>query len=180
MSTPLGLSLNLEFITPEKEQEIIEWLDRHPWSNKLSRLTQHYGYEYDYTKKNILPQKTTPLTGPIFEIIQDYMQPDQCIVNEYRRNQGIAPHIDNLAFGPQVISISLGADTVMNFTRDSEQYDCFLPRRSAIMLEGPARYEWKHGIDKTVKYYDPEKGLFTKPLDYRRISLTYRTVNPIK
>lgn len=181
---PEGLSLQLNVITPEKEAEIIAWLDKQTWSTELSRRTQHYGYGYNYRKKDLTPGP--PLTGPIKEIAEIFrtarlMNPEQCIVNEYTRNQGISPHVDNLGFGPIVIGLSIGEDTVMIFERSrpgqgSERFECFLPRRSVVMLSGPARYEWKHSIDKLVTYIDSNGNKVTKPQDYRRISLTYREV----
>jgi hypothetical protein len=48
MTAPQGLTLNFEIITPEKETEIITWLDTQQWSTDLSRRTQHYGHLYNY------------------------------------------------------------------------------------------------------------------------------------
>lgn len=179
---PEGLSLSLNVITPEKEVEIITWLDQQPWSTELARRTQHYGYGYNYKSKDLV--LGVALHGPILEIANHFeksgvMKPEQCIVNEYTRNQGIAPHIDNTSFGPVVIGLSIGAENVMIFTRERpgqpvERFDCFLPRRSVVMLSGPARYEWKHSIEKKVTYIDGNGVKINKPQDYRRISLTYR------
>lgn len=180
---PEGLCLTLDFITEAEEQEIVTWLDTQSWSTALTRRTQHYGYIYDYTRKNVQMTPTTPISGPLERIaerlsaIVNDFKPTQCIVNEYTRSQGIAPHIDNLSFGPIIISISLLADTVMVFTRNSEVFERLLPRRSFVMLSGPARYEYKHSINKNVTYISPTTHLkVTKPHDYRRISLTYRTL----
>lgn len=68
MDIPLGLALQRDVITPEKEAEIITWLDSHEWSNELSRRTQHFGYQYNYKGRNLTPG--TPLDGPILEIAQ--------------------------------------------------------------------------------------------------------------
>ena len=102
------------------------------------------------------------------------MKPTQCIVNEYFRDQGIAPHIDNLGFGPIVIGISISADGVMIFEKGTEIFECFLPRRSMVMLASDARYLWKHSISKRVTYLTDTQEKITKPKDYRRISLTFR------
>lgn len=174
---PEGLFLQHNVITLEKEAKIISWLDSRPWSTELSRRTQHYGYIYNYKGKGLA---TGPVfEGPILEISQmiqksGLMNPAQCIVNEYYRNQCIAPHIDNLVFGPVIMGLSIGSDGVMIFKRNSKTFECFLPRRSLIMLSGPARYEWKHGISKEVTYIDQDGTKLSKPEDYRRISLTFR------
>lgn len=179
-SLPLGLSLQSGVISSDKEEEIIKWLDSKSWSNELSRRTQHYGYGYNYRGKNLTPGPN--MEGPILEIAQmlekvGLMQPVQCIINEYYRNQGIAPHIDNLAFGPTVIGVSIGADGVLVFEKGCERFECFLPRGSIMMMTGPARYEWKHSIDKRVTYKDSNGEIITKLPDYRRISLTFRELS---
>jgi alkylated DNA repair dioxygenase AlkB len=188
---PQGLSLQPDVITSETEANIISWLDNRTWSTEISRRTQHFGFEYNYTHKDLRPG--SPLEGPILEIAHKIeklglMNPTQCIVNEYYRNQGIAPHIDNLVFGPTIISLSIGSDGVLEFTRKNsnnlinenqetlrtDKFECFLPRRSMMMITGPARYEWRHGIDKKVTFSDPDGQKIIKAPDYRRISLTYR------
>lgn len=177
MSIPEGLALQRDVITPEKEAEIITWLDTRQWSMELARRTQHYGYGYDYRRKNLTPGPA--LVGPVLDVAQiieraGLMRPVQCIVNEYTRNQGITAHIDNTNFGPAVIGLSISGDGVMVFQRGTERFECFLPRRSIVMLSGPARYEWTHSIEKKVTYIDDHGMKITKPQDYRRISLTYR------
>lgn len=175
---PQGLSLQPNIFTVEKEKEIIQWLDNQTWSNDLSRRTQHYGYVYNYKSKNITPGR--PIEGPLLEISQmieraGLMKPVQVIVNEYYRDQGIAPHVDNLSFGPTIIGISIGADVTMTFHHNNSViFNCFLPQRSMMMMTGPARYEWKHSIPKSVTYITPDGNKIKKPETYRRISLTYR------
>lgn len=175
---PSGLRLQPGVITPDYEAYVIQWLDAHPWSSALARRTQHYGYEYNY--KGGALTATTPMSGPIAELAEvlrnaGIMDPDQCIVNEYYRNQGIAAHIDSKAFGPVVAGFSIGADTIMTFERSTERFDVLLSRGALMVMEGQARYEWKHGIDKRVTY-EHEGNVIKKPQDYRRISLTYRRV----
>lgn len=172
-----GLSVQLDIMTPETEQGILNWLDTQPWSSALSRRTQHYGFDYNY-KGGAITQGT-PLTGPILEVA-DILQSlqvtfNQCIVNEYTRSQGIAAHVDSVKFGSTIVGFSLGADCVMTFTKAQESVDVFLPRRSVLVMSGESRYEWKHGISKKVTYtHDGVR--VTKPADYRRVSLTYREV----
>ena len=98
---------------------------------------------------------------------------DQCTLNEYAAGQGISSHVDSAkAFGPTVVSISCGSHIVMHFDPEpgvdetwattaenaaaagvpgqapvelKRQY-VLLPRRSAMVITGPARYAWSHGI----------------------------------
>lgn len=181
MPIPSGLYVWPDKITSQQESEIIAYLDSQPWSNELSRRTQHYGTEYDYVRRNLKPKPAPPLSGPILNIANwlkqyNYMNPVQCIVNEYTRSQGIAPHIDREVFGDRVIGLSIGADVMMEFTRGDEIYNAWLPRRSLMVMSGESRSSWKHSIPKRVTYIDPNGTKITKPQDYRRISLTYREI----
>ena len=183
MAIPRGLFVTPNFITEAEEQQLISWLDTQPWSTELIRRTQHYGYQYGYSDGKLQP--TTPIAGPLLMLQQrftalGYTGMTQCIINEYFRAQGIAPHIDRGIFGPVIMGISLGADAVMNFERVTdngvEYYDCFLPRRSLLMLSDEARQQWKHGLRKTVTYLDDQGNKIVKPNEYRRISCTFRSV----
>ena len=180
---PEGLFLTPDFITEAEELELISWLDQQRWSTELSRRTQYYGYQYNYTSRSV--QTTVALSGPLLQLQQKFAAGGhnnltQCIVNEYYRDQGIAPHIDLNIFGPIIIGVSLSADTVMSFERcmnnGTEVFDCFLQRRSLVMLTGEARSQWKHSISRKVTYYDEHGIKITKPGDYRRISCTFRSV----
>lgn len=118
------------------------------------------------------------MEGPILRLAQKFetarlMKPVQCIVNEYFQSQGISAHIDNKNFGPTIIGLSIGADAVMTFKRNSERFDCFLPRRSVVLMSGESRYSWTHEISSN-KSYTVNGQKIVKPEDYRRISLTFR------
>lgn len=185
MSLPQGLTLVPDFVDPSQEVAILTWLDQQPWDTSLKRRTQHYGYRYNYAGHGHAPLvPTTPFSGPILEMAQRLSTtvysggvPTQCIVNEYTRNQGIAAHTDSPMFGPTIVSISLGAPTIMIFShRDGTRIPVPLPQRSLLIMTGPARTEWKHEISPNVRLIYPDGHTETKPGNYRRVSLTYRTV----
>ena len=74
---------------------------------------------------------------------------NQLTVNEYKRGEGIGSHIDTQsAFSDGLISISLGADCVMEFKeqKTGEKKLVHLPPRSMLLMSGPARYSWEHMI----------------------------------
>ncbi len=74
---------------------------------------------------------------------------NQMTVNEYKRGQGIGSHIDTKsAFSDGLISVSLGADCVMEFTEQNTGTKklVHLPPRSLLLMSGPARYSWEHMI----------------------------------
>ncbi|KAF8324566.1 uncharacterized protein EI90DRAFT_3075090, partial [Cantharellus anzutake] len=76
----------------------------------------------------------------------------QIILNLYRPGEGISPHVDLLGrFGDGIIVLSLLSGVVMDFTPEdgasTNAPTClWLPPRSILVLEGEARYQWKHGI----------------------------------
>src|SRR5438309_2089665 len=83
--------------------------------------------------------------------------PDQVIVNEYVRNQGISKHIDCVpCFSDGIAMISLLESWEMVFrdrggrVRVAKRLD----RRSATIMTGPARYEWSHEIP--ARYKEPD------------------------
>jgi len=96
--------------------------------------------------------------------------PSQVIVNEYLPGQGIAPHIDCMpCFGAEIASLSLGGDSTMTFTQTlQEPVSLRLESKSLLILEGEARYRWKHGIPARKFDGDIRRS--------RRVSLTFRTV----
>lgn len=174
-----GLALRPDFITEEEERVLLEHIDAQPWNTALSRRTQHYGYEYNYTDKEA-NKPTTPIPSFCDYLIERLMEqnvlkerPDQLIVNEYNPGQGIALHTDHTKFFEDgIVSISLGASVVMDFSNGfgskALKKSGVLPRRSALSMHGPARYKWRHGIAQRLSDPPPvgKRG--------RRVSLTFR------
>ncbi len=184
MALPSGLTLVPDFIDPESERNVIAWIDQQPWNTSLKRRTQHYGYEYNYSGRGRAPLvSTTPISGPLLAIAEHLkdvfsgVMPSQCIVNEYTRDQGISAHTDSPVFGPVIMSISLLSPTVMTFTRGESKILVDLPPRSALIMSGEARSEWRHEIPARVTLTHADGSTESKPANYRRISLTYRTAN---
>ena len=171
-----GLDLRLDFVSLGEERALMEAVDNSPWNTSLSRRTQHYGYLYDY-KSRSAASKTTPIPGWSESIRSRLTEqgllttsPDQLIVNEYKPGQGIAAHVDSGVFADGIVSVSLGSDVVMEFTdtQSTEKVSLCLPRRSALILHGDARYRWKHCI--------PPRKTDNMIPRLRRISLTFRVM----
>lgn len=123
---PKGLYLNTNAITEDEETNVIKWLDDQPWSTVIKRRTQHYGYEYNYQSRYV--SQTTPMSGPILDIAYRFgniFTPNQCIVNEYYRDQAISPHVDANIFGPSIIGLSIGASANMIFTNGDKKFIAF-------------------------------------------------------
>lgn len=175
---PPGLIYNQDFISTEMEQKLISWIDEQSWNTSIKRRTQHYGYEYNYSQRVAL-QKTTPIAGPLLEICEQLYStfvPEQCIINEYTKTQGIAGHIDALTFGPIICSVSLLNPCNMIFTKGEQKVSLYLEPRSVVFLTGDSRYKWKHEIKPTSTITLPDGKEITKSDDYRRLSLTFRTM----
>lgn len=178
-----GLLYLPEFITPSEEKELLAHIDRAPRLSDLKRRVQHYGYKYDYRARAIDDSMSL---GPIPEWLGSVRQrqverglfcelADQVIINEYEPGQGITDHIDcEPCFGATVVSLSLGSTCVMKFTHKDtrETVGCLLAPRSAVVLQGEARYKWMHGIPGRKS--DSWRG--EKFARGRRVSLTFRRV----
>lgn len=168
-----GLILISTFVDDLMGPVLVKEIDSQPWDETLARRTQQYGYSYDYKGGSVKP--TAPMPGHMMalgEFITDQYYPDtlfnQAIVNEYLPGQGIGPHIDANVFGGTVASLSLLSDIVMNFEKEKNIFSLALLKDSLLILQGPARYEWKHGISKTKYDFAGKRS--------RRISITYREV----
>lgn len=111
---------------------------------------------------------------------------NQMTVNEYKEGSGIGSHVDTkTAFGDGLISISLNSGIVMEFrqTDDDEEREksndsspplrklVYLPRRSMLLMSGPARYSWEHMI--VSRMTDTVDGKVIPR--GQRVSLTLRT-----
>ena len=63
----------------------------------------------------------------------------------------------------------------MDFTKDDKKISLLLPRRSLLIMKGESRYKWKHGISKNITYIK-NGDKYLKKKNYRRISMTFRTI----
>jgi alkylated DNA repair dioxygenase AlkB len=179
-----GLTFYENFLTSEEQAQCVNQVDAavNEWRNDLSRRVQHYGWRYDYKARSITPdmhigalpdwleslaQKLYDETG-LFDRV-----PEQVIVNEYLPGQGIATHIDHPGFGPTVCTISLLDDWEMDFSEHwKDKTPALLSRGSCVLLTGPSRSKWQHGIAPRKA----ELGQNGRRERKRRLSLTFRTV----
>lgn len=175
---PIGLTVISDFLTSDEEARLVQTVDSASWLTDLRRRVQHYGWKYDYSSRSIkpssylgeLPDWAEELAVRLVERGFMIEKPDQVIVNEYLKNQGISKHIDcPSCFRGPIVTISLIESWSMTFKRQKEKYEVLLPRRSLACLDGPARHEWTHEI--------AQRKMEGKQLRDRRISLTFRKVN---
>ncbi|XP_004605211.2 alkylated DNA repair protein alkB homolog 8 isoform X2 [Sorex araneus] len=161
---PPGLTVIENIVSSEVEQlllESINWTedtDNQNFQKSLKhRRVKHFGYEFHYENNNV--NKDEPLPGGLPDLCESILEawlkegfitykPDQLTVNQYEPGHGIPPHVDtHSAFEDEIISLSLGSETVMDFKHpDGATAPVMLPRRSLLVMRGEARYLWAHGI----------------------------------
>ena len=170
------------WVSVEDERELLAAIDSAPWRDDLKRRVQHHGWRYDYKARAVrdedylgpLPAWAGPIARRLAAPELMRGEPDQLIVNEYVPGQGITPHIDRPVFGPVIASLSLGSACVMRLSRarGDDVVELVLPRRSLLVLRGPARDAWRHAIP--ARKSDMING--RRVPRARRVSLTFRTV----
>jgi alkylated DNA repair dioxygenase AlkB len=178
-----GLGYLAAYLDVSEQDGLLATIDRQRWLTDLSRRVQHYGYRYDYTRKKVdatmhlgpLPEWAERLAGRLQEDGHSPDRLDQLIVNEYFPGQGVALHVDCVpCFGDTVLSLSLGSTCVMTMSHPPTQtrIDILLEPGSLLVLQGPARYEWRHGIGgRKTDHHNGQTYRRT-----RRVSLTFRRV----
>lgn len=154
------------------------------------RAVQHYGYEFLYGSNNVdvnhpLERKIPSQCDFLWPRLRgrhidlQISEPDQLTVNRYQPGQGIPPHVDtHSAFLDPIMSLSLGSDVVMEFRNGRGPIvNCWVPRRSLLIMSKESRYGWTHGI--TPRKIDVinvvGSGLSARHRDVR-VSLTFRTL----
>ncbi len=178
-----GLLYRPNYIDVTAERELLGQIDCLAWRSDLKRRVQHYGYLYDYKARQITAKARLGAIPPWLsvwcrQLCEDGLfekEPDQVIVNEYLPGQGIASHIDRPdCFGDRIASLSLGGSCMMEFKNGSTGavISNFLKARSLIIMAGPARYEWQHGIRPRKTDTVGGRRLNRE----RRVSVTFRNV----
>ncbi|XP_039987691.1 alkylated DNA repair protein alkB homolog 8 [Xiphias gladius] len=161
---PEGLVLVEDFVSPEEEALLLSAID---WSSPNDDVTaqkalkhrrvKHYGFEFRYDNNNVdkdkplpagLPEECLPVLERCVRNRHINITPDQLTINQYESGQGIPPHVDtHSAFEDTILSLSLGAKTVMEFRHpDGRLVPVVLPGRSLLVMKGESRYLWTHGI----------------------------------
>ncbi|MEJ8574172.1 alpha-ketoglutarate-dependent dioxygenase AlkB [Microbaculum marinum] len=180
---PPGATYVRDFVFPDAEASLVARVDAQPWITDLRRRVQHYGYRYDYRARTAnadaylgeLPDWLAALGARLVDAGFFDRAPDQAIVNEYKPGQGIAAHVDCVpCFSDTIVSLSLLSTCEMRFEdrRSREQVTRILEPRSALVLKGPARFEWTHAI--SARKSDVVDG--RRVPRTRRLSVTFRNV----
>jgi alkylated DNA repair dioxygenase AlkB len=178
-----GLTHIPAYITQAEATQLINIIDQQLWLHDLKRRVQHYGYKYDYKARTVTPELKIGALPDWADTIGTRLfadglvthKSDQAIVNEYLPGQGIASHIDCVpCFSREIVSLSLAGTCVMGFNhiKTGQNTSLLLQPRDLLILSGPARYEWQHGIAARKSDKISGQNISRK----RRISLTFRKV----
>jgi 2OG-Fe(II) oxygenase superfamily len=98
---------------------------------------------------------------------------DQLIANYYQPNETLVPHIDLVdRFEDGILIANLHGHCNMEFTKNEQLKNVFLDVGDVILLYGPARWEWMHGIENMCCTSDDTAT--------DRISLTLRRLKECK
>ena len=84
------------------------------------------------------------------------------------RGSAIDAHFDDWwLWGERLVTLNLLSDTVLTFVDDSQPMQSVLvtvPRRSVVVVWGPARYKWKHAVQR-------------HHVTARRVAMTFRELS---
>ena len=168
-----GAAIVPDILTEAEERRILMRIGDAPWMTDLGRRVQHYGYRYDYRHRASSRHTPAPAFPRWAQVMAARLRP---LFDGAPPGQGIGMHADHGDFGPVVVSLSLRAAWPMQFrpchvrpyVRDAMPSDETAPppRRSALVLRGPARQDWMHGIDHAASVRQPAT----------RVSATFRTM----
>ena len=181
---PPGLILRNNWLSDAEHADAVAEVDNNFFETTLLRRVQHYGARYDYELSQVSEIGSAPPIPPVLKSIGERLflenffdrSPEQVIVNEYLSGQGIASHVDRQSFGPAVATISLLESWPMIFRQidGTKKLEVLLEAKSLAIMTMESRNEWAHEIAK--RKVDKVGGL--KVARCRRLSLTYRTINP--
>ncbi|XP_057377968.1 alpha-ketoglutarate-dependent dioxygenase alkB homolog 6-like isoform X2 [Daphnia carinata] len=117
--------------------------------------------------------------------------PNHVLINEYKPNEGIMPHLDGPLYSSTIATINLGSHTVLNFYKSEERekiaFSLFLEPRSLLIQQGDIYENYLHGIDEKDEDFIDNSMLNTQNNDFinqslkrdTRVSLTIRHVQKI-
>lgn len=160
---PAGLLYQAELVSPDEESHLLgrfgeletEPVVMHGVASR--RQVRHFGVGYDFDSWDT--SATEPIPDYLLELraqaaLVAATEPStfvEALVTWYPPGATIGWHRDASAFGPVVVGVSLGSDSVMRFQRraageERRVFERPLARRSAYVLAGAARSAWQHSV----------------------------------
>lgn len=179
-----GFLLHQDILTADQGNDLVYRIEENSarWEVDYARRAQRYGYRYIYATRMLEP------LGPLPEWLAAWARwirdkgwmasmATQCTIQEYEPGAGINDHIDDLlCFGKDVVTFSLLSPCAYRLVlpKLGIKREFIIYPRSAVVLSGDARSVWKHGIP--ARKTDKLEGAVLRRT--RRLSITFRTVNP--
>jgi alkylated DNA repair dioxygenase AlkB len=166
-----------EFITADEERLLLDHINALDFHEVVMhgvaarRTVVHFGYDYAYDQKAIMPTEDLPdwlmpfrdRCAALAEIEKERLE--AVLIARYPPGATIGWHRDAPMFGSKVMGISLGAEGLMRYRRTkdgvNEIFKIILEPRSAYVISGAARASWQHSL---------------APTKDMRYSITFRTV----
>lgn len=176
-ATPPGFLYVAELVTPSEERALLDWFAAAPdWKlvtfrgQTARRRAMSFGARYLTQGRHIEPAPELPCELAVYRdrmveaactglgrelalagrSIADF---GLCTALHYPPGGAIGWHVDNRAFGPTVLSLSLGAPARLQLQRtprdDSPAAGVIeqeLAPRSVFVLAGESRVEWQHRV----------------------------------
>ena len=172
-----GLRYVAEYLEQEGHDRLLMAVDAQPWQWLGQLRVQAHGYSYSQAKGGVYRIGELPAWASevAMRLWRDGLMPgvaDQMIVNEYQPGSGIPTHLDAAVFDDTIVSISLGSPCVIEFTDGTSGHvePLLLEPRSALVMAGDSRQNWKHGIPARAS----DRWLGNEFVRTRRVSLTFR------
>jgi alkylated DNA repair dioxygenase AlkB len=159
---PQSIQLVTDFITEAEESGYLDLFRTIQWQKVemhgvvAKRRVAHFGLDYTYTKRSVNQTLPAPigmqsLTERAAKLIHRQAEDiKEILVSYYPEGAGIGWHRDAEVFGDAIVGVSFLSDCTMKFKNpeSSEVFKLFIPRRSAYVLSGDARWKWKHSITR--------------------------------
>nr|XP_058948192.1 alpha-ketoglutarate-dependent dioxygenase alkB homolog 4-like isoform X2 [Pocillopora verrucosa] len=153
------------FINEIEEETIVADIEKTVWKPSQSgRRKQDFGPQVNFKKRKLklnnftgLPQFSKVLVERMWRtvpLLSDFQPVELCNL-EYTPDRGssIDPHFDDFwVWGERLVTVNLLSDSLLTFSVSGDtsniEVSVPMPRRSLIIVRGPARYEWKHAIKR--------------------------------
>ncbi|XP_014770078.1 alpha-ketoglutarate-dependent dioxygenase alkB homolog 4 isoform X2 [Octopus bimaculoides] len=171
-----GIFLKEEFISAEEEEFLTKQIDLSPFVDSQSgRRKQDYGPKVNFKKQKVkcsaftgLPSFSKFLVDRFASIpeLSGFVPVELCNL-EYEPSRGAAidAHFDDFwIWGERLVTVNLLSDTYLSMSLETNPGIAVrvpLPRRSLIVVYGPARCQWKHAIHR-------------QDIESRRLAMTFR------
>jgi alkylated DNA repair dioxygenase AlkB len=168
LSLPEGFLYAPDFLSEAEEQALIAEVEALDWQQvemhgvTARRRVVHYGLNYGYDRRSLEPGEPMPeWLEPFIEkaATRFDLEPAaiaEALITEYSPGAGIGWHRDAPGFD-RVIGISLRSSARFRLRpypdpqlpSRQKPVELLIEPRSVYLLDGPARWQWQHGIPGT-------------------------------